>query len=89
MHACPHPINIGSDRQVTIDELADMIIKISGKRIEKKHDLTKPQCVRGKNADLTLVRKVMSWQPKISLEDGLEKTYKWIEMMYRKCVKRA
>jgi len=82
----PHPINIGSDRLVTIDELADMIIKISGKKIQKKYDLTKPQGVRGRNADLTLVKKVLNWQPKISLEDGLEKTYKWIEMMCRKKV---
>jgi len=73
------PVNIGSDRLVTIDELADMIIEISGKQITKKYDLTAPQGVRGRNADLTLVRNKISWEPKVSLEEGLEKTYKWIE----------
>ncbi len=73
------PVNIGSNRLVTIDELADMIIKISGKQMTKKYDLTAPQGVRGRNADLTLVGKKIGWKPKISLEEGLEKTYKWIE----------
>lgn len=73
------PINIGSDRLVTIDELADMIIKISGKQITKKYDPTAPQGVRGRNADLTLAKKVLNWEPKTTLEEGLEKTYKWIE----------
>jgi nucleoside-diphosphate-sugar epimerase len=74
------PINIGSDRLVTINELANMIIKISGKQITKKYDPTAPQGVRGRNADLTLVKKILNWQPKTTLDEGLEKTYKWIEM---------
>ncbi len=73
------PVNIGSDRLVTINELADMIIKISGKKITKKHDLQAPQGVRGRNANLTLVKKVLNWQPKVTLEEGLTKTYKWIQ----------
>jgi len=75
------PINIGSDRLVTIDEMVDMIAKIAGKNIKKKHLLDKPQGVRGRNADLTLVKQVLNWEPKISLEEGLEKTYHWIEKM--------
>jgi len=78
------PINIGSDGMVSIDELADMIIRISGKKITKNYDLTAPQGVRGRNADITLARKVLGWEPKVSLEEGLKKTYKWIEMMCRK-----
>lgn len=73
------PLNIGSDRLVTIDGLADMIIKISGKRLTKKYNLSAPQGVRGRNSNNTLCKKVLGWQPKISLEEGLEKTYKWIE----------
>jgi GDP-D-mannose 3',5'-epimerase len=73
------PVNIGSDRLVTIDELADMIIKISGKEINKVYDSTKPQGVRGRNADLSLVTKIVGWKPFVSLEEGLEQTYKWIE----------
>ena len=80
----PKPINIGSDRLVTINELADIIIEISGKDITKKYDLSKPQGVRGRNADLTLVKKVLGWKPRISLEKGLETTYKWINKMLHK-----
>jgi nucleoside-diphosphate-sugar epimerase len=72
------PINLGQDRLITINELVDMIAKISGKKITKRHDLAKPQGVRGRNADITLIKKVLGWEPRISLEDGLEKTYKWI-----------
>ena len=75
------PINIGSDRLVTINQLADIIIKISGKKITKKYDITAAQGVRGRNADLTLVKTALQWEPKISLEEGLESTYRWIEMM--------
>lgn len=74
-------LNIGSDRLVTIDELADIIIKISGKKIRKKYNLNTPQGVRGRNADLALVKKILNWQPEVSLEAGLERTYKWIESM--------
>jgi len=74
------PINIGSERLVTIDQLADMIIKISGKTITKKYNLSAPQGVRGRNADITLTRKILGWEPRVSLEEGLAKTYKWIEM---------
>jgi len=73
------PVNIGSDRLVTIDELAEITIKISGKKIEIKHDLTKPQGVRGRNADLTLVKKVLGWEPRVSLEEGLKRTYDWAQ----------
>jgi len=73
------PVNIGSDRLVTIDELADIIIRISRKKIVKTYDMTKPQGVRGRNADLSLVTKLIGWNPTVSLESGLEKTYRWIE----------
>lgn len=73
------PLNIGSDRLVTIDETAGMIAKIAGKNIKKNHLLDKPQGVRGRNSDNTLCRQVLGWKPKISLEEGLEKTYQWIK----------
>jgi GDP-D-mannose 3',5'-epimerase len=72
------PLNIGSDRLVSINQLADIIIKISGKVLEKKYDLSAPQGVRGRNADITLARKVLGWEPKVGLEEGLAKTYNWI-----------
>ena len=73
------PINVGSDRLVTINDLADLIINISGKILTKEHNLTAAQGVRGRNADLTLVKKVLKWQPQVTLEQGLVKTYHWIE----------
>ena len=82
------PLNIGSDRLLTIDELTDMIIKISGKTLKKKYDLKAPQGVRGRNADLTLVRKQIGWKPKVSLEEGLEKTYRWIEKKVNEDLKK-
>ena len=78
------PLNIGSDRLVTIDELVDIVSKIAGKNLTKKHLLDKPQGVRGRNSDNTLCKKVLGWEPKVSLEEGLEKTYKWIESEIKK-----
>jgi nucleoside-diphosphate-sugar epimerase len=73
------PINLGQDRMITINELVDMVAKIAGKIIHRQHDLTKPQGVRGRNSDNTLLRKVLGWEPQISLEEGLAKTYRWIK----------
>ena len=78
------PLNIGSDRLVTMDELADIIIRISGKKVEKKHNFSAPQGVRGRNADLSLVKKILGWEPKVTLEQGLEKTYRWIYEQVKK-----
>jgi nucleoside-diphosphate-sugar epimerase len=83
------PINIGSDRMVTVDQLADIIIKISGKKIKKLHNLGAPEGVKGRNADLTLVRKTLNWEPEISLEEGLARTYKWIAVMLEKDQKES
>lgn len=73
------PLNIGSDRLVSINDLADIIIDISGKKIGKSYDLSAPQGVRGRNADLTLINEILNWKPRISLEEGLKKTYEWIK----------
>lgn len=73
------PLNIGTDRLVTIDELADMVIRVSRKKITKVHEPDAPQGVRGRNADLTLARKVLSWEPRTDLEEGMKHTYEWIE----------
>jgi GDP-D-mannose 3',5'-epimerase len=78
------PINIGSDRLVTVNELADIIIKASGKKIGKTYNPSGPEGVRGRNADLTLVKKVLGWKPEISLEEGLARTYRWINGMVEK-----
>jgi GDP-D-mannose 3', 5'-epimerase len=74
----PHPLNLGTDRMVSINELVDIVARIAGKRIEKRHDLTKPQGVRGRNSDNTRLRQVLAWEPQITLEEGLARTYAWI-----------
>lgn len=72
------PLNIGSDRLVSINEMSDIIAKIAGKKIGRHHQLDKPQGVRGRNSDNTLCKKVLGWEPKVTLEEGLLKTYFWI-----------
>jgi nucleoside-diphosphate-sugar epimerase len=72
------PLNLGQDRMLTINELVDMVARIANKRIGKVHDLTKPQGVRGRNSDNTRLREVLKWEPGISLEEGLKRTYAWI-----------
>jgi nucleoside-diphosphate-sugar epimerase len=80
------PLNLGQDRLISIDQLVDIVAKISGKKINKKYDLTKPQGVRGRNSDNTKLREVLNWEPRISLEEGLEKTYNWIKEQLSKSV---
>jgi GDP-D-mannose 3', 5'-epimerase len=79
----PHPLNLGQDRLVTINELAEIVARIAGIRIEKKH-VAGPQGVRGRNSDNSRLRRVLGWEPRVSLEEGLARTYAWIEGQVRK-----
>jgi nucleoside-diphosphate-sugar epimerase len=72
------PLNLGQDRLIDINALADLIAQIAGIEIVKKH-IPGPQGVRGRNSDNTRLREVLGWEPEISLEEGLAKTYAWIE----------
>jgi GDP-D-mannose 3',5'-epimerase len=72
------PINLGQDRMLSINALVDIVAAIPGKKISKRYDLTKPQGVRGRNSDNTRLKEVLGWEPAISLEAGLTKTYSWI-----------
>lgn len=76
------PLNLGQDRMVTINQLADMIATIAGMTIMKKH-VPGPQGVRGRNSDNSRLREVLGWEPAISLEQGLAHTYAWIEQQVR------
>jgi nucleoside-diphosphate-sugar epimerase len=71
------PINIGTEQGVTINYLADLAIKASGKQIKPIYDLTKPQGVRGRNSDNTLFREVVGYEPQVTLEEGIPKVYEW------------
>lgn len=76
------PLNIGTDRAVSINELTDIVADIAGIRIAKKH-VRGPQGVRSRNADLSKMREVLNYEPAVSLEDGLARTYVWIESQVR------
>jgi GDP-D-mannose 3', 5'-epimerase len=76
------PLNLGQDRMVSINQLADIIAGSAGVSITKKY-IDGPQGVRGRNSDNSKLREVLGWEPAISLEDGLDKTYKWIERQVR------
>ncbi len=76
------PLNLGQDRMVTINQLADIISKIADIKITKKH-IDGPMGVRGRNSDNTKLREVLDWEPEVSLEKGLAVTYHWIEQQIR------
>jgi len=73
------PLNLGTSRLITINNLVDLVAKIAGKNLVKIHNLTGPQGVRGRNSDNTKVKAALDWEPKVSLEDGISTTYRWIE----------
>lgn len=73
------PLNLGTEEMVSVDELVDLISEIAGKRLSKRHQLDRPQGVRGRNSDNSRLRRVLEWEPKTPLREGLEITYRWIE----------
>jgi nucleoside-diphosphate-sugar epimerase len=73
------PLNIGTSRLITINALVDLVCDIAGKKLVKRHDLSGPQGVRGRNSDNTRVYAALGWEPKVRLEDGMATTYRWIE----------
>jgi GDP-D-mannose 3',5'-epimerase len=77
------PVNIGSDEMVTINKLAEMVIGISGKKLNIKH-ISGPLGVRGRNSDNTLIQEKIGWAPDSPLEEGLKKTYTWINGQVQK-----
>src|SRR5208283_4492017 len=73
------PLNLGTERLVTVDQLVDMVCTVAGKKLVKHHDLTQPQGVRGRNSDNSRLRTVLGWEPQTPLREGLRVTYHWIE----------
>lgn len=72
------PLNLGSDRLVTINGLVDIVEEIAGTKLRRRYKLDAPQGVRGRNSDNTQIKNELGWAPGISLEAGMEKTYQWI-----------
>jgi GDP-D-mannose 3', 5'-epimerase len=73
------PLNLGTDRLISINGLVDLVSGIAGKSLIKRHDLSKPQGVRGRNSDNSRLREILGWEPKITLDSGLSVTYGWIK----------
>ena len=73
------PVNIGSEEMVTINDLLKITAKVAGVAVSKRHKLDAPLGVRGRNSNNDLVREKLGWDYKYTLEDGIRKTYEWIE----------
>jgi nucleoside-diphosphate-sugar epimerase len=77
------PVNIGSDEMIAINDLAEMVIGISGKKLAIEN-IPGPQGVRGRNSDNKLISEKLGWKPAQPLKVGMEKTYRWIEEQVEK-----
>jgi GDP-D-mannose 3', 5'-epimerase len=78
----PGPVNIGSEEMVTINQMAGMIMQIAGKKLAIKH-ISGPTGVRGRNSDNALIRAELGWEPTQRLQQGLARTYAWIDAQVR------
>lgn len=78
------PINLGQDRMLSIDELVTIISDVAEKPIKRRYNLKRPQGVRGRNSDNSRLREVLAWVPQVSLERGLERTYRWIQAQVKR-----
>jgi nucleoside-diphosphate-sugar epimerase len=83
------PLNLGSSRLVTINQLVDMVECIAGLKLRRRYNLDAPKGVRGRNSDNTKIQHLLGWHPSIALEDGLEKTYQWIYDQLQRSARRG
>jgi len=75
------PLNLGSSRLVTINQLVDIVEGIAGTKLRRRYNLAAPRGVNGRNSDNTLIKRHLGWEPSTPLESGLETTYRWIHDM--------
>tara|TARA_Y100000590_G_scaffold459175_1_gene615606 strand:+ start:357 stop:1334 length:978 start_codon:yes stop_codon:yes gene_type:complete len=80
----PDPVNVGSSEDVSINKLSDILEEISGIKPKRNYNLNAPRGVFNRNSDNTLIKKLINWEPSISLKIGMEKTYKWIYDEFKK-----
>jgi len=78
------PLNLGRAELVSINGLLEIIEGIAGIKLNRNYDLSKPQGVRGRNSDNTLIQEILGWEPEVNLATGLEKTYHWIKEQYER-----
>ena len=72
------PVNLGTEELITVNRLVDAACAAAGKRLHRNHDLTKPQGVRGRNSDNTVLNEVIGWQPETVFSEGSKPTYRWV-----------
>src|SRR5262249_35090601 len=77
------PINLGTSELVTIEELVNVVEQIAGVQLTRRHDLSAPQGVHGRNSDNTLIQQRLGWEPRFPLREGMGRTYAWILEQYR------
>ena len=77
------PINLGSSELVSINDLVSLVEEIGKVKLERKYDLNAPRGVAGRNSDNTMIKKILNWEPRTPLREGLRETYAWIEEQYR------
>jgi len=73
----PLVVNLGSDQAVSVKEIAEKIIRVSGKNIEPRYDSAKPVGPLSRTADISRARRLLGWEPSVSLDEGLQRTYSW------------
>jgi nucleoside-diphosphate-sugar epimerase len=78
------PINLGSSELVSINTLAEKIERIAGVKLKRRHDLSAPLGVAGRNSDNTFIKQVLGWEPGTPLDQGLAATYAWIKEQYER-----
>lgn len=79
----PLPVNLGSEEVVTVDELVSIVMKVAGVDLERRYDTSKPQGVKGRGSENTLIREITGWEPSISLRQGIELLYPWVEQQVK------
>ena len=77
-------IQIGPSECTSIREIAEAVVKISGKDITPFYDTTKPEGDKARSADWTKAKEVLGWEPKVKLEDGLREQYEWVKNQIEK-----
>ena len=85
------PINLGSSELISVNRLVDIAENIGGVKLEREYDLDAPTGVAGRNSDNTMIQEKLGWEPTLPFEEGLSRTYAWIERQYldRKSGKRT
>ena len=80
------PFNVGSEEQVSINQMIKIIEEIADYKVEKNYQLDKPKGVRGRSSDNSFVKKNVGWEPNYNLKQGLELTYEWIYNQLKKII---